>query len=194
MFVRASAFHTVNGFDELFFAHMEEIDLCWRLQLAGHSIYYCPDSTVYHVGGGTLPKSNVHKTYLNFRNNRIMLYKNLSDKEFSDISAIRLLLDWIAAIKFMFTSGGIKEMNAVFQAHRDFKKIKHKIKRTGNESQTHHLNDVIYQRSILTDYFFSGKKNIFINSTFNLYELRIKYEFTNEYNSRFVIRIFVKNS
>ena len=58
MFVRASAFHEVNGFDDLFFAHMEEIDLCWRMQLAGHSIYYCPDSVVYHIGGGTLPKSN----------------------------------------------------------------------------------------------------------------------------------------
>src|SRR4029079_8986319 len=80
MFVRASAFHEVNGFDELFFAHMEEIDLCWRLRLKGYSIFYCPDSTVYHVGGGTLPKSSSHKTYLNFRNNWMMLYKNLSNE------------------------------------------------------------------------------------------------------------------
>src|SRR5262249_8555720 len=82
MFVRASMFREAGGFDERFFAHMEEIDLCWRMQLAGHFIYVCPASKVYHVGGGTLSKQDVHKTYLIFRNNLMMLYKNLSEREF----------------------------------------------------------------------------------------------------------------
>ncbi|HQU56910.1 MAG TPA: glycosyltransferase family 2 protein, partial [Chitinophagaceae bacterium] len=73
LFIRSSVFHEMQGFDEYFFAHQEEIDLCWRIQLAGYQIYACPKSVVYHVGGGTLPKGNSLKTYLNFRNNRIML-------------------------------------------------------------------------------------------------------------------------
>ncbi|MBL0155271.1 MAG: glycosyltransferase family 2 protein [Chitinophagaceae bacterium] len=75
LFIRASVFHEVKGFDEYFFAHQEEIDLCWRIQLSGYQIYSCPASVVYHIGGGTLPRGNSLKTYLNFRNNRIMLSK-----------------------------------------------------------------------------------------------------------------------
>ena len=77
LFIRARVFHEMEGFDEYFFAHQEEIDLCWRIQLAGYKIYSCPASVVYHVGGGTLPKGNSRKTYLNFRNNQIMMSKNL---------------------------------------------------------------------------------------------------------------------
>ena len=77
MFVRAGVYHDCGGLDEYFFAHMEEIDLCWRMQLAGHTIMVCPSAVVYHVGGGTLPKGNARKVYLNFRNNLIMLAKNL---------------------------------------------------------------------------------------------------------------------
>lgn len=78
MFVKAEIFHDMGGLDEYFFAHQEEIDLCWRMQLAGYKVYVQPQSVVYHVGGGTLPKGNSRKTFLNFRNNLIMLYKNLS--------------------------------------------------------------------------------------------------------------------
>ena len=76
--IRAKCFHEMGGFDAHLFAHMEEIDLCWRLQRKGYAVYCCPSSVVYHVGGGTLPKTNSRKTYLNFRNNLIILFKNLS--------------------------------------------------------------------------------------------------------------------
>ncbi|RYF70368.1 MAG: glycosyltransferase family 2 protein, partial [Cytophagaceae bacterium] len=93
LFIRASVFHEVGGFDPYFFAHQEEIDLCWRIQLAGHSIYSCPSSVVYHVGGGTLPRGNSKKTYLNFRNNRIMMSKNLPLGTKLWIMPLRNLLD-----------------------------------------------------------------------------------------------------
>jgi GT2 family glycosyltransferase len=158
MFVRASAFKNVNGFDERFFAHMEEIDLCWRLQKAGGTIWYCPQSAVYHVGGGTLPKSNPHKTYLNFRNNLFMLYKNLPEKEFEKVFSFRYIFDFIAAIKFLVSSGNLHETRAVMRAHADFKKMKDEFSRvTGSNSSE--ISEVIYPRSILNEYYLGGKKH-----------------------------------
>jgi GT2 family glycosyltransferase len=157
MFVRASAFNNVSGFDEKFFAHMEEIDLCWRLQKAGGTIWYSPGSTVYHVGGGTLHKSNPHKTYLNFRNNLLMLYKNLPEKEFEKVFSFRLLFDTVAAIKFFASSGNLNETRAVIRAHRDFRKMKKEFMKTpgGNEDE---ISKIIYQGSILNEYFVEGKR------------------------------------
>lgn len=99
LFIRAAVFHAVGGFDGYFFAHQEEIDLCWRIQLAGYKIYACPASVVYHVGGGTLPKGNSLKTYLNFRNNRIMLSKNLPLVKKLWIMPARNFLDLLSAAK-----------------------------------------------------------------------------------------------
>jgi GT2 family glycosyltransferase len=99
LFIRSSVFHEMKGFDEFFFAHQEEIDLCWRIQLAGFKIFSCPSSVVYHVGGGTLPKGNSLKTFLNFRNNRIMLSKNLPFSKKLWIMPVRNLLDGISAWK-----------------------------------------------------------------------------------------------
>ncbi|MBP9741717.1 MAG: glycosyltransferase family 2 protein, partial [Chitinophagaceae bacterium] len=115
MFVRSKVFHQLNGFDGSFFAHMEEIDLCWRMQLAGYSIYVQPASVVYHVGGGTLPKG-YRKTYLNFRNNLIMLSKNLPVKEKIYKIPIRFILDGITACKDLFSGNSIT-FKAVFNAH-----------------------------------------------------------------------------
>ena len=115
MFVRSKVFHQLNGFDASFFAHMEEIDLCWRMQLAGYNIYVQPLSTVYHVGGGTLPKG-YRKTYLNFRNNLIMLSKNLPVTEKIYKIPIRFLLDGINAWKDLF-SGNSTTFKAVLFAH-----------------------------------------------------------------------------
>jgi GT2 family glycosyltransferase len=106
LFIRSSVFHAMKGFDEYFFAHQEEIDLCWRIQLAGHSIYSCPASVVYHVGGGTLPRGNSLKTYLNFRNNRIMLSKNLPFVKKLWVMPVRNLLDGISAWKGLLTGDG----------------------------------------------------------------------------------------
>ncbi len=106
LFIRSAVFHNAGGFDEYFFAHQEEIDLCWRIQLMGYKIYSCPDSVVYHVGGGTLPKGNSLKTYLNFRNNRIMLSKNLPFRKKLWIVPVRNLLDALSAWKGLLSGDG----------------------------------------------------------------------------------------
>jgi GT2 family glycosyltransferase len=106
LFIRPAIFHEMNGFDEYFFAHQEEIDLCWRIQLAGYKIYSCPLSVVYHVGGGTLPRGNSLKTYLNFRNNRIMMSKNLPFTKKLWVMPVRNILDGISAWKGLLTGDG----------------------------------------------------------------------------------------
>jgi len=119
MFIRAKLFHELGGFDADFFAHMEEIDLCWRLKNRGYEIKYIPHSKIYHVGGGTLPNNNPRKIYLNFRNNLFMLYKNLPSSKFHRIMFIRLILDGIAALKFFF-GFEIQQSLAVLKAHYSF--------------------------------------------------------------------------
>ena len=119
LFIRASVFHEVNGFDDYFFAHQEEIDLCWRIQLAGYTIYSCPASVVYHVGGGTLPKGNSLKTFLNFRNNRIMLCKNLPFWRGIWVLTFRKALDFISALKGLL-AGDPGYFMAIMKAHWAF--------------------------------------------------------------------------
>ena len=119
MFVRAAVYHQQGGLDEFFFAHQEEIDLCWRLQLAGYRVYVQPASVVYHVGGGTLPKGNSRKTFLNFRNNLVMLYKNLPRPSVFYLLIFRLSLDVIAAYKSLF-SGDRQTFFAIGKAHLHF--------------------------------------------------------------------------
>ncbi|MEO6917298.1 MAG: glycosyltransferase family 2 protein [Chitinophagaceae bacterium] len=116
MFVRAPLFQEIGGFDNYFFAHQEEIDFCWRLQLAGYSVMACPASKVYHVGGGTLPKGNERKVFLNFRNNLIMLAKNLPRKQLWWKLSLRILLDALSAWKSLF-SGEATYFIAVMRAH-----------------------------------------------------------------------------
>ncbi|HSN62532.1 MAG TPA: glycosyltransferase family 2 protein [Ferruginibacter sp.] len=119
LFIRSSVYHELNGLDEYFFAHQEEIDLCWRMQLAGHRIYVQPASVVYHVGGGTLPKGNSLKTFLNFRNNLIMLYKNLPLPAAFFKIGFRFLLDAVAAWKALL-SGDAGYFMAIAKAHLHF--------------------------------------------------------------------------
>lgn len=106
LFIRSAVFHELGGFDEYFFAHQEEIDLCWRMQLAGYKVYACPSAVVYHVGGGTLPKGNSLKTFLNFRNNRIMLSKNLPWQKKLWVMPVRNLLDAVSAWKGLLSGDG----------------------------------------------------------------------------------------
>ncbi len=159
MFIRSSCFHELHGFDNSFFAHMEEIDLCWRLQNAGYQIWYCGKSKVYHVGGGTLPKHNPKKTYYNFRNNLFLLYKNLDPKSFRKVHLFRMIVDTIAAVKFLF-SNGWKDSSAVFQAHRDFQRGKKTYKdlRSTSKLTDFQSNNGIYQRSIVFSYYLAGCK------------------------------------
>ncbi|MEZ4900750.1 MAG: glycosyltransferase family 2 protein [Spirosomataceae bacterium] len=119
LFIRAAAFHEAGGFDEDFFAHMEEIDLCWRLHLLGHSVYCCPESVVYHVGGGTLPPSNPFKTYLNYRNSLAMLYKNLPSQNRWGVIFLRLVVDGLSAVRFL-PKGQWQNIVAIIKAHFKF--------------------------------------------------------------------------
>jgi GT2 family glycosyltransferase len=118
-FVKSKVFKDLGGFDERFFAHMEEIDLCWRIHNAAFSIQYEPNSVVFHVGGGTLNKANPFKTYLNFRNNLAMLYKNLPKHKLFPIIFARLILDGISSLKFL-KDGNVKDFFAVAKAHFSF--------------------------------------------------------------------------
>ncbi len=115
LFVRAKAFFEANGFDDDFFAHMEEIDMCWRMKRLGWRIFSCPQSVVFHVGGGTLPRSNPHKTFLNFRNSHYMLAKNVKISRFIPLFIARILLDQIAAFQFL-VKGQINDFLAVWKA------------------------------------------------------------------------------
>lgn len=119
LFVKSAVFHELQGFDEYFFAHQEEIDFCWRLQMAGYTVYVQPASVVYHVGGGTLPKGNSLKTFLNFRNNLVMLYKNLPRTTVYFIIPVRVILDAVAAWKALF-GGDSGYFIAVAKAHLYF--------------------------------------------------------------------------
>ncbi len=121
MFVRASLFHQLNGFDGDFFAHMEEIDLCWRMKNLGYKIYYSPEVKVFHVGGGTLPNNNPHKLFLNFRNNLWLLYKNLPEYRFHRTIIARMCFDSMAAFVYL-ASFNFSYFKSVFRAHIDFYK------------------------------------------------------------------------
>lgn len=151
MFVRSNVFHTMNGFDASFFAHMEEIDLCWRMQLAGYTIYVQPNSIVYHVGGGTLPKG-YRKTYLNFRNNLIMLSKNLPLHESLYKIPLRFLLDAVNAWKDLLTGNSIT-FKAVFFAHIDTVKWWFLGKKNQQSKQVFSKLNGVYKGSIVWQYF-----------------------------------------
>jgi GT2 family glycosyltransferase len=121
LMIKSKVFHEAGGFDDYFFAHQEEIDLCWRLKLKGYKIFCCPDSVVYHLGGGTLPKGASRKTFLNFRNNQVMLAKNLAHSEKWWKIPFRLLLDQVAAWKGLF-SGEVGYFVTINKAHFAFLK------------------------------------------------------------------------
>lgn len=153
MFVRADVFHQLGGFDTKFFAHMEEIDLCWRMKNAGFQIYYSPASTVYHVGGGTLHKSNPRKTFLNYRNGLAMMYKNLPANQLFTTIFMRLVLDGISGIKFLL-AGSFKDIWAILKAHFAFYGMIPDLERKSPKQ----LKD-IYPKSIVLQYFLRGKKS-----------------------------------
>lgn len=122
--IRLDIYRKEGGLDSRFFAHMEEIDLCWRIRSRGYEIHCVPGSVVYHVGGGTLKKENPHKTFLNFRNNLLMLYKNLPDRELTKVMRIRWYLDNLAVIVFLL-KGDWKNMYAIIKARKEYHRMKH---------------------------------------------------------------------
>ena len=155
LMVRSELYLKVGGLDSAFFAHMEEIDLCWRILLTGSDIVAVPQSMVYHLGGGSLPASNPRKTYLNFRNNLLMLHKNLPDSTRGKKLFVRRLLDTIAWAKFMATFD-FKNANAILKAHRDFKKMRKIYTSHPDVDLLKTRHDC--HRNILVDYYLRGRK------------------------------------
>ena len=151
----------MDGFDEEFFAHMEEIDLCWRIHNAGYKVFYEPSSVVYHIGGGTLASGNPRKTYLNFRNNLLMLHKNLPEKNFYFIFITKLILDGIAAVKFLF-GDGFAHFRAVLYAHIYFYKNlkRRRLIRDVAQSKVKTIDlSGFYNKSIVWSYFVKREKH-----------------------------------
>lgn len=151
LMVDINVYRECGGLDKKFFAHMEEIDLCWRILLSGREVWAVPESHVYHLGGGSLPASNPRKTYLNFRNNLLMLHKNLPDSCRCGILFRRRLLDTIAWAKFLLT-GDCENASAIFHAHRDFRRMRRAY--TIHPKQ----NLLNVDTNILFDYFIRNRK------------------------------------
>ena len=161
MMIRSSDYWNAGGFDGRFFAHNEEIDLCWRLRLLGRKVYCIPDSAVFHLGGGTLPKSNPMKTYLNFRNNLTMLYKNLPDRELRKVMRMRFLLDWLAALQMLVLGRSIGDFKAVIKARMAFKAWKNDFRHDRETIQSTAKVDAVPERiciSILWQYYIKRNK------------------------------------
>ena len=133
LFIRSHVYWEVGGLDGRFFAHQEEIDLCWRIRSRGYGVACVPQSVVFHWGGGTLPKDSPHKTYLNFRNNLLLLYKNLPDDRLSRVMRIRWLLDALASLQFL-AKGNMASFWAVWRARRDFCSLKHRFRADREEN------------------------------------------------------------
>ncbi len=149
--VRTETYIQAGGLDRLFFAHMEEIDLCWRIRLLGKEIWAVPSGKVYHLGGGSLPVSSPKKTYLNFRNNLLMLYKNLPVSTGRPLLIRRRLLDTLAWVKFI-ASGDWKNAKAILKAHNDFRKMKNNYTSQPKENL---LNGDV---NIVFDYYIRARK------------------------------------
>lgn len=156
MAITGDVFKSSGGLDEYFFAHMEEIDLCWRLKNQGYSIKYSPNSVIYHVGGGTLPKENPKKIYLNFRNSLLVLLKNLPSNQLLPKIFIRLLLDFPAAVSFIF-KGNIRSALMILKAHLDFYYVALSYLKKRQDLRLKPENmPGFYDKSIVFKYFFTG--------------------------------------
>ena len=151
LMVRADAYRQAGGLDEIFFAHMEEIDLCWRLKHLGYKIMAVPQSVIYHVGGGTLPNNSPQKLYLNYRNNLLMMYKNMPRAERHILLLIRKILDGASAAVYLL-QGKVSFFKAVFRAHRDYYKLKHKVVRFDRQTSRYNRHG-IYRGSIVLQFF-----------------------------------------
>jgi GT2 family glycosyltransferase len=160
MVVRSELYWKMNGLDEDFFAHMEEIDMCWKLNRAGYQVYYQGQSTIYHVGGGTLAASNPRKTYLNFRNGLSLVIRHFNTAELLYKLPLRILFDWLAIVKFLL-EGAVQDAGAILKAHA------HIIGKFGKElGKRRELKSKLpgyrvkwlYPRLIVIDFYLRGKK------------------------------------
>ena len=161
MMVRSNIYWEAGGLDAKFFAHMEEIDLCWRMRIMGYGLVCVPQSTAYHLGGATLNQGNPRKTFLNFRNNLLMLYKNLPEHQLCSVIRMRKFLDFVAAVQFL-VKGDVNNMKAIRKAHKEFTKqipyyapIRQQIQ--ANRKKMQSLPEVV-NHSILWQYYAKGNK------------------------------------
>ena len=160
LFIRWRDYQEVGGLDERFFAHMEEIDLCWRLRSRGRGIVCIPQSVVYHVGAATLKKENPRKTFLNFRNNLLMLYKNLPEKDLKHVMFVRGILDGVATLVFLL-KGEKEAAKAVLQACKEYARIRPDFESLREENLAKAVTDAIPEKvaySILWKFHACGKK------------------------------------
>jgi len=161
MMIRSKDYWEAGALDGRFFAHNEEIDLCWRLRLLGRKIYCIPESQVYHVGGGTLPKGNPMKTFLNFRNNLTMLYKNLPEDEFKKVMRWRWILDYIAAFETLLVNHNLGDFKAILSARKAFYKWLPEFKKDRDQILKSSVTNQIKERrpySILWQYYVKNRK------------------------------------
>jgi hypothetical protein len=162
LFVRARIYKEVGGLDGRFFAHNEEIDLCWRMRIRGYRVVCVPESRIYHVGGGTLPKGNPMKTFLNFRNNLTMLYKCLPDKELAHVMRVRWFLDYLAAWEMLLLKCNWGDFKAIYKARRAFKRWRNDFKADREAiQQGRTLKEIPEQRrfSLLWQYYVKGRRH-----------------------------------
>lgn len=160
LMIRSSDYWEVGGLDGRFFAHQEEIDLCWRLRSRGRGIVVIPQSVAYHLGGGTLPQGNPHKDYLNFRNNLLLLYKNLPEERLKSVMRIRWWLDALASVQFLL-KGQTGSFKAVWRARRDFHKIRPDFDKDRRENLQRTILSPIPEQatfSLLWQYYIKGRK------------------------------------
>lgn len=159
-FIRRKDYFEAGGLDGRFFAHMEEIDLCWRLRSRGRALACVPESVVYHVGGATLKRESSSKTFLNFRNNLLMLYKNLPEGELASVMRVRACLDAVAALRFLLQLD-FSNARAVWRARRAFARLKPSYEEVRLENQRRAVSTDIPERrpfSLLWQFYVKGKK------------------------------------
>lgn len=160
LMIRRTDWQTAGGLDGRFFAHQEEIDLCWRLRSRGRQIACVPEVRVWHVGGASLDQSNPRKTFLNFRNNLIMLYKNLPEAELRPVMRLRFWLDWLAALQFLL-KGGFGHARAVWHGRRAFRQMRPQLAEDRRRNLKAAVSASIPERvgrSLLVDYYLKGRK------------------------------------
>jgi len=169
LFIRTSVYKSCGGLDAAFFAHQEEVDMCWRLRSRGYRLMCTPDSVVYHVGGATLDAENPRKTFLNFRNNLLMLYKNLPEKDLKPVMRLRFWLDYLAALKFILTGKGASA-KAVYQARKAFYELKPSYVDIRKENLQKTVSSQIPEligKSLLVQFYLKGKKTFSSLGNFN---------------------------
>lgn len=161
LMVRREDYWAVGGLDGRFFAHCEEIDFCWRLNMKGRKVVCVPQSVAYHYGGGTLPQGNPRKTYLNFRNNLTMLYKNLPSSRLRRVMFMRMLLDYVAAFQMLLIGRSLGDFKAVIKGRRDFRRWKKDFRKDREQIQgAANVKEPkgVTSLSILWQYYVKGKK------------------------------------